>query len=221
MTGGQDERLTDQLPETLPLFPLSGVLLLPGGHLPLHIFEQRYRAMTRDALEGNRMIGMIQPTDADAAGEKPPVYRTGCAGRITASSRTGDGRYELTLTGVCRFDVVGELPLLDGYRRALADYAPYRGDLDEHSANGIERDRLLPLLRAYLDLLDISANWEAVERTPDAQLVNLISVICPFLPVEKQALLESPTVLDRSRLLITLIDMATHAQGIEGSERTQ
>src|SRR5246127_1185702 len=108
------------LPITLPIFPLPGVLLLPHGRLPLRIFEPRYLAMTRDALAGDRLIGMVQPSDPNqpAAGN-PPVYPTGCAGRITSFSESDDGRFLITLTGLCRFRIREELPLLKGYRRVV------------------------------------------------------------------------------------------------------
>src|ERR1700756_4926005 len=114
LTGGLE------LPSVLPIFPLAGVLLLPRGRLPLNIFEPRYLAMTRDALAGERMIGMVQPTDPRVVGENPPVYPTGCAGRITSFSETDDGRFLITLTGVSRFRIREELPLLEGYRRGGA-----------------------------------------------------------------------------------------------------
>src|ERR1700731_5233008 len=107
------------LPLILPIFPLSGVLLPPRGRLPLNIFEPRYLAMTRDALAGERLIGMVQPTDPGASGSNPPVYPTGCAGRITSFSETEDGRFLITLTGTSRFRIREELPLLVAYRRVL------------------------------------------------------------------------------------------------------
>src|ERR1700756_1635001 len=108
------------LPSMLPIFPLTGVLLLPRGRLPLNIFEPRYWAMTRDALAGERLIGMVQPSDPGVAAENPPVYPTGCAGRITSFSETDDGRFLITLTGISRFRIREELPLLEGYRRGGA-----------------------------------------------------------------------------------------------------
>src|SRR4051812_10231487 len=116
----------ENLPAVVPIFPLAGVLLLPRGVLPLNIFEPRYLAMTRDAMSGERLIGMIQPSDAEAP-EPPPVFRTGCAGKITSFSETPDGRFLITLIGLCRFSIKDELPLLSGYRRVAADWAPWRG----------------------------------------------------------------------------------------------
>ena len=117
-----------QLPEAIPIFPLAGVLLLPGGRLPLNIFEPRYLAMTRDALASDWMIGMVQPLSAEDASERPEVYRIGCAGRITRLSETDDGRYLISLTGLCRFSIADELALHKGYRRAAADWSRFTED---------------------------------------------------------------------------------------------
>src|SRR5215813_7198992 len=117
------------LPAIIPIFPLTGVLLLPRGRLPLNIFEPRYLAMTRDALAGERLIGMVQPSDPAAAGNNPPVYLTGCAGRVTSFTETDDGRFLITLTGISRFRIRDELPLLEGYRRVVPEWREFARDL--------------------------------------------------------------------------------------------
>src|SRR5438876_8640070 len=148
------------LPDILPIFPLTGVLLLPRGRLPLNIFEPRYLAMTRDALGGVRYIGIIQPADPTTAapgrspgamgGEmNPPVYPVGCAGRITQFSETDDGRYLLTLTGVSRFRIREELPLLSGYRRVVTDWQPFAHDRDTPGDPGFDRERLIRGLKGF------------------------------------------------------------------------
>src|SRR3954449_3775547 len=131
------------LPAILPIFPLSGVLLLPRGRLPLNIFEPRYLAMTRDALAGERLIGMVQPTDPGASGSNPPVYPTGCAGRITSFSETEDGRFLITLTGASRFRIREELPLLEGYRRVVPDWNEFIRDVEGEDALEFDRERLM------------------------------------------------------------------------------
>ena len=192
----------EQLPRTLPIFPLAGVLLLPGGKLPLNIFEPRYLAMTRDALADARMIGMVQPLDPKSAAKTPEIYLTGCAGKITSFSETDDGRNHITLTGVCRFGVVEELNVTTPYRQVLASYARFRDDLDgSEDASVVERKRLLPALRAYLELSSVPADWKAIERAPSDALVNSLAMVCPFEPSEKQALLEAPTLAERSRVM--------------------
>src|SRR3954471_825299 len=142
------ERVTHSaLPEVLPIFPLIGVLLLPRARLPLNIFEPRYLAMTRDALGGERLIGMIQPSgpasEPGVGGMKPPVYPVGCAGRVTQFSETGDGRFLITLTGVSRFRIVEEVPLLSGYRRAIPDWKRFEADREIADAPQFDRARLV------------------------------------------------------------------------------
>jgi Lon protease-like protein len=209
MVGPRSYTSIDQLPEILPIFPLPGVLLLPRGKLPLRIFEPRYLAMTDDAIAGERLIGMIQPADpaASLAGA-PPVYRTGCVGRITAFSETDDGHYLLTLSGIVRFDVREELPLHNGYRRVRADWAPYAADLCEEEGAPLDRDRLLTMLKSYFKLHGLSADWDAVRQTPDERLVTSLAMICPFEPSEKQALLEAPTLAERAQVMTAIIEMA-------------
>ncbi len=198
----------DRLTETIPIFPLSGVLLLPRGLLPLNIFEPRYINMVDDALAGDRLIGMVQPVSACVAGTASEVYRIGCAGRITSFEEADDGRYLITLTGVSRFQVGHELPTLRGYRRVRAEWDPFTGDCNEEEEEGIDRTRLTARLGEYFSRQGISANWEAIRKVSDERLVTSLAMICPFDPPEKQALLEVPTLAERADLLTTLIEMA-------------
>jgi len=196
------------LPSILPIFPLAGVLLLPRGRLPLNIFEPRYLAMTRDALAGERLMGMVQPSDPSARGSEPTVYPTGCAGRITSFSETDDGRFLITLTGICRFRIREELPLLEGYRRVVPEWREFAHDLDSEDEPGFDRDRLLRGLRAYFQQHQIQADWDAIIAVPGERLVTSIAMICPFDPSEKQALLEAPDLDERARLLTAIVEMA-------------
>jgi Lon protease-like protein len=202
----------DDLPRTLPIFPLNGVLLLPRGRLPLNIFERRYVAMFDDALAGDRMIGMIQPSDPIAGDPAPPLFAVGCAGRITAFSETGDGRYLVTLDGVARFRVREELPLRRGYRSVAPDWSGFAGDLTEEDVE-IDRARLINLLQAYFRQQGIQANWEAINQAPDEKLLTSLAMICPFEPPEKQALLEAGCLSDRTRLMMTLLEIAIAGHG--------
>jgi Lon protease-like protein len=208
MTRGPFEPAFDALPANLPIFPLAGALLLPGGKLPLNIFEPRYLAMTRDALAGDRLIGMVQPTEPEAAGRPPAVYPIGCAGRIVSFSETDDGRYLITLAGLCRFRIRQELPETGGYRRVEADFAPFRSDMESEARAVVERDRLLTSLKLYFKLHGISADWKAIAGAADDKLVTTLAMICPFADAEKQALLESPDLTERSRMMIALIELA-------------
>lgn len=209
----------EELPDSLPIFPLLGVLLLPGGKLPLNIFEPRYLAMVRDVLRGERLIGMVQPIDeSDAGGDRAAadrgrgvIFGTGCAGRITAFSETDDGRYLVTLTGLSRFDIPGDLDDLHGYRRVRAEWAPYRSDLEDADGEPIERPRLLAAVRDYFAREGLEGDWDAIEQTPDERLVTSLAMICPFEPREKQALLEAMTLRNRADTMITIMEMACAA----------
>ena len=198
----------DQLPEIVPIFPLTGVLLLPRGKLPLNVFEPRYLAMTEDALAGNRMIGIIQPSDPLSRASVPPVYPIGCAGRITSFSETDDGRYLITLTGVCRFDTVRELPIVRGYRRVDVSWERFAADLEESGPALFDRARLVEGLKTYFKIQGISANWDAIDSTPDERLVTSLAMICPFEPSEKQALLECVSLSERASMMVAIIEMS-------------
>ena len=200
----------DALPDILPIFPLTGVLLLPRGRLPLNIFEPRYLAMTRDAMDGERLIGMVQPSDPPIREMNPAVYQTGCAGRITSFSETEDGRFLITLTGGSRFRIKEELPLLSGYRRVVADWQDFAADRDADEA-GFDRSRLTQGLRSFFIQRQVEANWEAIDKAPGEHLVTSIAMMCPFAPNEKQALLEAPTLGERALLLTALIEMTATA----------
>jgi uncharacterized protein len=205
------------LPSILPIFPLTGVLLLPRGRLPLNIFEPRYLAMTRDALAGERLIGMVQPSNPAGSASNPPVYPTGCAGRITSFAETEDGRFLITLTGTSRFRIREELPLLEGYRRVVPEWREFARDLENEDEAGFDRDRLLRGLRAYFQQHQISADWDAVTAVPGERLVTSIAMICPFEPSEKQALLEAPDLDERARLLTAIVEMAVLNRPSDGA----
>ena len=212
MTRGAFQPDFDDLPRVVPIFPLPGVLLLPGGRLPLNIFEPRYLAMVRDALSGERTIGMIQPCAEAPDVGAARVYETGCAGRITAFSETDDGRYLITLTGAIRFDVERELPPIEGYRRVVADYGRFRGDLEEE-ASEIDRERFLETLGCYFEANGIEGDWKAIEEAGDAALVTSLAMICPFAAPEKQALLEAMSLPERARTMTAIMEMAVHEPG--------
>ncbi len=201
----------EDLPATLPIFPLNGVLLLPRGRLPLNIFEPRYLAMFDDALAGERMVGMVQLSEPRGPGQ-PAVFQIGCAGRITSFQETDDGRYHVALDGVARFRVTEELPLHHGYRRVAADWSPYASDLTDQECD-LDRRRLIDLLQSYFRINGLSANWEAVEGAPDERLLTSVAMICPFAPPEKQALLEADCLSERGRLMMTLLEIAIAGHG--------
>ena len=204
-------RLED-LPTEFAIFPLPGALLLPGGKLPLNIFERRYLAMFEDCLSEGRVVGMIQPEELrPATPSGPALYRVGCVGRLSSFSETDDGRMLVTLTGLIRFTVKVELEMRRGYRRVRADLARFQADLDEAPAPGdLDRDGLVEALRAYFAARGFDANWEAIDEMPDEALVSTLSMVCPFDPAEKQALLEAPDTPERASTLLTLLRMGAH-----------
>jgi uncharacterized protein len=208
----------EELPGEIPVFPLSGALLLPRGKLPLNIFEPRYLAMTEDALGQGRMLGMIQPDPTvPEADTGPGLFHVGCLGRLTSFSETDDRRYLITLTGVIRFAVAGEIGMRRGYRRMRTEFAPFVADLDlEPRAIGVARDKLLAALRAYFSQRGFDANWDAIKRLPDDMLVITLAMVCPFEPAEKQALLEVPSDAERASTLLTLLQMGAVAQDSQG-----
>jgi Lon protease-like protein len=199
----------EDLPSEFPVFPLTGALLLPRGKLPLNIFEPRYKAMVEDALGLGRMFGMIQPDPNAPEGDTGPgLYRVGCLGRLSEFSETGDGRFLITLTGVIRFSIAGEVEMRRGYRRVRGDYATYLPDLElGPNTAGVEREALLGALRGFFTHRGIDANWDAIRRLPDEALVVTLASICPFESAEKQALLEAATETDRAAILMALLRM--------------
>jgi len=216
MNSGPFDPSFDDLPERISIFPLSGVLLLPRGRLPLNVFEPRYLAMVRDALaKPLRLIGMVQPREDEGHGAgiiagEPAVYATGCAGRIVSFAETGDGRYLIELRGVARFAVAAEPPRPSPYRIVAADWSRYRGDLVE-TPQFVDRERLLKALKPYLDQCNIHADWRALEALADDRLVTSVAMLAPLAPQEKQALLEAADTGARAALVAGLLEMAVRA----------
>lgn len=202
----------DALPSLIAVFPLSGVLLLPRGQLPLHIFEPRYVAMVEDALRAQRIIGMIQPTAPD----ETTLFQTGCAGKITTFDELDNGCFRITLTGLCRFQIGKECAQgAGGYRRIEPDWTPFRTDMNAAGCLNLDRDRLEALLRAYFARNEMTCQWSHIHQTADEKLITCLSMICPFAPGEKQALLEARTCRDRADLFMTLLDMAVKSSDFE------
>jgi Lon protease-like protein len=210
----------EALPEVIPIFPLPGVLLLPGGRLPLNIFEPRYLNMTADALKDARIIGMIQPLDPAMTTAHPDLYRTGCAGRIVSFAETEDGRYLITLKGLARFEVAEELPLVRGYRRVRAHWAPFQADMSREEEPTLDRERFFAALARYFKAKGIRTDWEAVRNTQLRPLLTTLAMTCPFEPAEKQALLEAATFAARAEAMIALLEMAA-MEGDDGDEATR
>lgn len=213
----------EDLPSSLPVFPLTGVLLLPGGNLPLNIFEPRYLQMVDDALASGRLIGMIQPKDLDHGRhqQRPDLQAVGCAGRITSFQETSDGRYGITLTGVCRFVIAQELPATTLYRRVVADWSSYVADYEPETCDDMCRQKLKSLLKEYFDMNGLSCEWAHIDEAPKEKLLTCLSMICPFEPREKQALLEAPDSKTRAELLFQLLEFAIAGAHKTGGGTTQ
>lgn len=206
--GNAHYRLANDLPSTIPVFPLSAALLLPGGRMPLNIFEPRYLQLVDETIAGARLIGIIQPGLDGALRDdgEPELCAVGCIGRMTSFAESGDGRYLISLQGVCRFRILQELAVRTPFRQCRI--APFLADLDEDPASAdIDRTALLRAFRAYLQANDLEADWESVSRADNVMLVNALSMMAPYGPAEKQALLEAGDLRARAETLIAITEM--------------
>ena len=205
------EKKFDELPLTIPLFPLKNCLLLPNSSLPLNLFENRYLHMFDYSLLKDRIIGIIQPLE-DNLSEKekqPTIYPIGCAGQIIAFNQTSDNRYEIVLKGISRFSVNKELDLVNGFRVAEIKWDKYSKDLEQSKLTVLDkRLKFEEKLKLYLKKINIKADWHAIEASNDEDLLNSISMGCPFTSIEKQALLEAHTIEDRLEVLTSLLEMS-------------
>jgi Lon protease-like protein len=208
--------LNDSLPREVPVFAVSGAILLPGGALPLMVFEPRYLALVDDCLGAGRLFALVQPRD-DGHGRVSGLYDTGCLARISAFGETGDGRYLITASGVSRFRVVEEIEGRSGYRRVVVDYHEFQGDLDRRDQGPVERRPLLSVLAAYLGGLGMASDVAELEKADDAELTVRLAMSCPFSPVEKQALLEAADHAERCRLMTAMIQRELLADSVSSS----
>ena len=197
-------KTTQEIPKKIPIFPLTGAVLFPDTQLPLNIFEPRYVQMVDSALASpDRLIGMIQPSSPDTKGTGD-LKKIGCIGRISSFNEAEDSRYLITLTGVCRFKIDEELDTTTPYRQIIANYNNFETDLENVSLEEIDRNRLLALVKRYLEHRKILADWEIIKQTPTKQIINYSGVLVPFSPEEKQLLLESKDLLTRCSALEAL-----------------
>jgi hypothetical protein len=210
------ERLTaSSLPDTIPVFPIQGCVLLPGGRLPLNVFEPRYKALVENALmTRQRLMGMIQPLH----NSDTELYQTGCAGRILAFEETDDGRYQVVLQGICRFVRGEELPTTRKYRQFKADWSTFLGDLENPSPRPVDRTALLDTIQRYFERKHLLTDWDILRVAPLDRLVTSLSMMCPFSTPEKQALLEAESLMERLNLLTTFMEMTLRANSQDGAE---
>ncbi len=205
------------LPDTIPIFPLPGAIVLPRARLPLHIFEPRYVAMLMDCMKTeSRLIGMIQPRPIP--GGEVRLSAIGCAGRLTAFSETDDHRYMITLTGISRFRIRDEVEGFTPYRRARVDWTPFARDLGGEEVDPtLDRARFLALTSRYFLKAKLGTDWPSLREADPEMLINALAMLCPFAPEDKQALLEAPSLTTRRETLVTLMEIALH--GGEGEVR--
>ena len=207
------------LPSSLPIFPLSGAVLLPNGQLPLNIFEDRYLSMINDALSNSRLVGMVQPkNDADKnhyEGNGPELYATGCAGRIVSFSETRDDRYLIILAGVCRFDIKEEIECANGYHRAEVVWDRFSDDLGDDDTD-LDSSDLIESARRYTEQRKLSVDWSALDHLEPRELVDTLACSLPFSPQDKQGLVETVVIRDRVQLLTALCEFGA-VEANEGS----
>ncbi len=220
-------RVPSDMPETLPLFPLRGAILLPRSELPLNVFEPRYLEMINDALRSTRLVGIIQPEDNAASDESPEgkvvgLKKVGCAGRITRFHELPDGRLQIGLTGIARFTVSDEHSTARPYRIVSADFNAHAADFAaDESIDGLDRQRLLGVLKAYLTARKMDADWNMIAKAPLEPLINGLSIMSPFGAEEKQALLEAGDIKHRAEVLMALAEMAIASSHESGGGRLQ
>ena len=219
MSAGEPKTLSD-LPPVITVFPLDGALLLPHGQLPLNIFEPRYLNMIDDAMAGNRLIGIIQ-TRPGQDRSRPSLAWVGCLGRITSFSETKDGRYLITLTGLCRFRATNEVEAQTPYRQVAVRYDGYENDLMPlNLAADFNREPFLAALKAYLDVHNLEIEWDSAQAAPAEPLVNSLAAALPFSPVERQALLEAEGPTERRAALIALMQINAADRGGRDDDAT-
>lgn len=212
------------LPIDIPIFPLTGAILLPRATMPLNIFEPRYLAMVDNAIATSRIIGIIQPLETEPGTESPkdratPLKQTGCAGRLTGFQELDDGRMLISLTGVCRFRLISEIDTDEPYRVCRIDVTDFANDLiPGYGEEDVDRHALLEGLKNYMALNNLEADWDAIAKAPTELLINSLSVISPFGPTEKQALLEAGELKTRAEILATLAEMETVATDRSGGK---
>ena len=197
-------------PARVPLFPLAGAILFPRAQLPLHIFEERYRAMVEDALAGSGRIAMIQPTDEDPG--RPSLYQVGCVGELVGVEELEDGRYNIMLMGSHRFRMIAEADVGTLYRQADVDLAAF-DDEEPPPLSSIQRADVEREARRFGDALGLAVDWEAVSRLDDEMLVNAIAQVAPFDTGAKQALLEEASLAGRADLVVQLMQFQRLAPG--------
>ncbi|NBT86387.1 MAG: peptidase S16 [Alphaproteobacteria bacterium] len=199
-----------ELPTLIPLLPLHGAVLLPRSQLPIPIFEIDYLSMIAESIKSHHMIGVVQPILKNLNMEENlSLFKSGCLGRIIDINEAEESRLIITLSGISRFDIIEEVASEHGYRRALVSYDRYAQDLVDEVDFSFDRLRLLKALKGYFKIMDITPNWQEIDKTSNEKLITALAMVCPFEASEKQAILESPTLKEQSQIITTMIEMAS------------
>ena len=199
-----------ELPTLIPLLPLHGAVLLPRSQLPIPIFEIDYLSMIAESIKSHHMIGVVQPILKNLNMEENlSLFKSGCLGRIIDINEAEESRLIITLSGISRFDIIEEVASEHGYRRALVSYDRYAQDLVDEVDFSFDRFRLLKALKGYFKIMDITPNWQEIDKTSNEKLITALAMVCPFEASEKQAILESPTLKEQSQIITTMIEMAS------------
>ncbi len=206
------------LPKSVPVFPLTGALLLPFSHRPLNVFEPRYIEMVDAALRTNRLIGLIQPEDTSEESPKgrSPLQHIGCLGRISHFEENAEGRYFIILEGVTRFKLVSELTVMTPYRQCIISGQDYAVDFQRtFGEERVDRVRFVKMMRDYAEFANFELNWDEIDRTGTADLINFCCMVSPYGAAEKQVLLEATTLEQRAETLIAMteVEMARGGDG--------
>lgn len=208
------------LPHSIPVFPLTGALVLPRARLPLNIFEPRYLQMIDDALKtDHRLIGMIQTRDVPSDISDPPLHKIGCAGRITSFTETDDGRYLISIKGISRYRILDCQTGFTAYSKANVNWADFERDLGpEEIDNGFNRPAFMEQLEAYFEAHELQTDWDSLKDASEEMLINSLSMMCPFDPEERQALLESPCLKTRRETVATLMEFSLRSNTDSGGQ---
>tara|TARA_B100001989_G_C24395149_1_gene391267 strand:- start:131 stop:790 length:660 start_codon:yes stop_codon:yes gene_type:complete len=194
---------SNNIPSSIPIFPLDNVLLLPFGKLPLNIFEERYIKMTLDSLQSHRMIGIIQPKN-----NNNELFQMGCIGKITSYIETPDYRLVLNLEGICRF-VLNERNLTpNGYYQAKIDCQEYLSDLNNMEPN-VDRSVLIQKYTNFFRMKKLDIDKDVLSETSNLQLLSTLAMLAPFNKIDKQAILESPNISTRINTINSILDLNT------------
>jgi Lon protease-like protein len=210
MNNMMKDNTSNKLPTLIPLLPLHGAVLLPRSQLPVPIFEVDYLSMVAESIKSHYMIGVVQPMLKNLnLEENLPLFKSGCLGKIIDINEIEENRLVITLSGISRFDIIEELSSEQGYRRALVSYDRYTQDMVEEVDFSFDRLRLLKALKDYFKVMDITPDWQEIEKTSNEKLITALAMVCPFEAREKQAILESPTLKEQSQLITTMIEIAS------------